>query len=56
MICPHCNQTIREEQRYLMSVDPDAETPTWVKSFARYLILFLVLVALFALLSHASVL
>jgi hypothetical protein len=56
MICPHCNQTIREEQRYLMSVDPDAETPTWVKSFARYVILFLVLVALFALLSHASVL
>jgi hypothetical protein len=56
MICPHCNQTIREEQRYLMSVDPDAETPRWAKSFARYLILFLVLVALFALLSHASVL
>jgi hypothetical protein len=22
MICPHCNQTIREEQRYLMSSDP----------------------------------
>lgn len=21
MICPHCNRTIREEQRYLMSVD-----------------------------------
>jgi hypothetical protein len=21
MICPHCQQTIREEQRYLMSVD-----------------------------------
>jgi hypothetical protein len=23
MICPHCHQTIREEQRQLMSVDPD---------------------------------
>jgi hypothetical protein len=23
MVCPHCQQTIREEQRYLMSVDPD---------------------------------
>lgn len=22
MICPHCQKTIREEQRYLMSVDP----------------------------------
>lgn len=54
MICPHCNQTIREEQRYLMSVDPEAETPPWAKSFARYVVLFLVLVVVFALLSHAS--
>jgi hypothetical protein len=23
MLCPHCQQTIREEQRYLMSIDPD---------------------------------
>jgi hypothetical protein len=23
MVCPHCRQTIREQQRYLMSVDPD---------------------------------
>ena len=23
MICPHCNRTIREEQRYLMSSDPN---------------------------------
>ncbi len=23
MICPHCNRTIREEQRYLMSTDPE---------------------------------
>ena len=23
MICPHCQKTIREEQRYLMSVDPE---------------------------------
>jgi hypothetical protein len=54
MICPHCNRTIREEQRYLMSVDPDAETPPWAKSVARYVILFLVLVAVFALVSRAS--
>jgi hypothetical protein len=55
MICPHCNKTIREEERYLMSVDPNAETLPWVKSLARYVVLFLVLVAVFALLSHASV-
>ena len=24
MICPHCGRTIREEERYLMSADPDA--------------------------------
>jgi hypothetical protein len=23
MICPHCNRTIREEHRYLMSTDPE---------------------------------
>jgi hypothetical protein len=23
MICPHCQKTIREEQRYLMSSNPD---------------------------------
>lgn len=23
MICPHCHRTIHEEQRYLMSVDPE---------------------------------
>ncbi len=23
MICPHCNRTIREEHRYLMSADPE---------------------------------
>ena len=54
MICPHCNSTIREEQRYLMSVDPDAEPPRWAQPLARHVVLFLVLVAVFALLSHAS--
>lgn len=24
MICPHCNRTIAEQDRYLMSADPDA--------------------------------
>ena len=56
MICPHCNKTIREEQRYLMSVDPEAEPPRWARPLARYAILFLVLFALFAVLSHASLL
>lgn len=23
MICPHCQRTIQEQRRYLMSVDPD---------------------------------
>jgi hypothetical protein len=23
VICPHCNRTIPEQRRYLMSVDPD---------------------------------
>ncbi len=23
MICPHCQNTIREEKKYLMSADPD---------------------------------
>ncbi len=23
VICPHCKRTIREEQRYLMSADPE---------------------------------
>jgi hypothetical protein len=54
MICPHCKETIREEQRYLMSADPDSEPPRWAQSMGRYVILFLVLVAVFALLSHAS--
>jgi hypothetical protein len=54
MICPHCAKTIREEERYLMSADPEAEPPRWVKPLARYVLLFLVLVAVFALMSHAS--
>lgn len=24
MVCPHCNRTIREEERYSMSSDPDS--------------------------------
>jgi hypothetical protein len=53
MICPHCARTIREEQRYLMSVDPGAEPPQWAQSAARWVILFLVMFAIFALVSHA---
>lgn len=52
MICPHCNHTIREEERYLMSRDPDAQWPAWGK-YGLYLLLFVFLVGVFAL--HASV-
>jgi hypothetical protein len=51
MICPHCNQTIREEQRYLMSRDVDADWPRWAAP-AMWGILFLFLVATLALFSH----
>jgi hypothetical protein len=52
MICPHCNHTIREEERYLMSRDPEAEWPAWGK-YALYVLLFLLLVGLFGLVAHA---
>jgi hypothetical protein len=52
MICPHCNNTIREEERYLMSRDPEAEWPVWGK-YALYVLLFLLLVGLFGLVAHA---
>jgi hypothetical protein len=53
MICPHCNRTIREEQRYLMSRDEDAEPPRWARP-ALLVLLFLCLVATMSLLSHVS--
>jgi hypothetical protein len=52
MICPHCNQTIREEERYLMSRDPHAEFPSWGK-YGLYVLLFLILVGVFSLHAHA---
>jgi hypothetical protein len=52
MICPHCNNTIREEERYLMSRDPHAEWPSWGK-YAMYVLLFLLLVGAFSLHAHA---
>jgi hypothetical protein len=51
MICPHCNQTIREEQRYLMSHDADAEWPRWAQP-ALWVLLFLAVVATLSLFSH----
>jgi hypothetical protein len=50
MICPHCNETIAEQDRYLMSRDPDAAWPAWGK-YGVYLILFAVLVGLIHLAS-----
>jgi hypothetical protein len=51
MICPHCNQTIREEERYLMARDADAQWPNWAVP-AMWVMLFLFLVATLALFSH----
>ncbi|HUE27273.1 MAG TPA: hypothetical protein VMP89_10910 [Solirubrobacteraceae bacterium] len=51
MICPHCNATIREEQRYLMARDDNAEMPHWGRP-AMWVMLFLFLVATLALFSH----
>jgi hypothetical protein len=51
MICPHCNTTIREEQRYLMSSDGEAKWPTWAGP-AMWVLLFLFVVATLALFSH----
>ena len=51
MICPHCNQTIREEQRYLMSRDAEAKSPGWATP-ALWVILFLFVVATLTLFSH----
>jgi hypothetical protein len=54
MICPHCNKTIREEQRYLMSrTDPEAGWPRWAGP-AMWLMLFLFLTATLALFSHVA--
>jgi|GEM_PF-6292419 len=51
MICPHCQKTIREEQRYLMSRREDGESPRWAAP-ALYVMLFFFLVATLTLFSH----
>jgi hypothetical protein len=51
MICPHCNKTIREEEQYLMSRDPDASWPSWGK-YGIYLLLFVFLIGAFSLHAH----
>lgn len=51
MICPHCNNTIREQDRYLMSSDGEARWPSWAAP-AMWLLLFLAVVATLALFSH----
>jgi hypothetical protein len=52
MICPHCHETIREEQKYLMSRDENAEIPRWAAP-ALWVLLFLIVVATLTLFSHA---
>ena len=47
MRCPECGHWIREEERYLMSADPDAELPLWARKALRLTLLFLVLFAVF---------
>jgi hypothetical protein len=54
MVCPECGSSIREEQRYLMSASAD-EPPRWAKVAIRYVTLFLVLFAVFALIAHGAV-
>jgi hypothetical protein len=49
MICPHCRRTIREGERYLMSVDPHAPWPSWAAS-AITLVVCLAIIGLAALL------
>lgn len=53
MICPHCHQTIREEQRYLMARDDEAEWPKWAAP-AMWVILFLFVLATLTLFSHVA--
>lgn len=52
MLCPHCGKTIAEQDRYLMSAT--GSTPDWAVKAARLVVLFLVLVAVFWLASHAA--
>ena len=51
MLCPKCGHTIREEQRYLMSRDPDAEWPSWGK-YGIYLLAVVILAGLLSI-AHA---
>ena len=44
MICPHCGETIREEDHYLMSTRSDVEWPRWAWP-AIWVLLFLLLTA-----------
>ena len=53
MICPHCNQTIHEQDRYLMARDNNADWPGWARP-AMWVILFLFVVATLALFSHVT--
>ena len=53
MICPHCNQTIHEQDRYLMARDNNADWPSWARP-AMWVILFLFVVATLALFSHVT--
>ncbi len=53
MICPHCQRTIREEERYLMSHDAEAQWPRWAAP-AMWVLLFLFVVATLSLFSHAA--
>jgi hypothetical protein len=51
MICPHCNRTIQEQERYMMSRDPHAPIPSWGK-YGVYVILFVIMIGVFSLTAH----
>jgi hypothetical protein len=54
MICPHCHRTIREEQRYLMSRDPEADTPAWTAAAITLLVGLGVIATVAVFFAHAA--
>jgi hypothetical protein len=54
MICPHCQKTIREEERYLMSRDPDSELTPAMRRFGTIGVILIAALALAFLLHLAK--
>jgi hypothetical protein len=54
MICPHCQRTIREEERYMMSRDPDGELSPGMRRFGTIGLILIATLALAFLLHLAN--